>query len=149
MKKSKLINIKTIFLAIAIIAAVLVLRIAVHTKALSSAKLSGPGMPTQPETVDIKPAPHIYDLDKIKETGGLPEIAGSADVKYENEKEVKDWKDADPVVKKEMMDELDANIAKSKKALEANPNDIMAKRILIVSERRKIIEKENFEGRIK
>ena len=146
MKKNNFIPTNAGLAVILLIAAAFVLKSAVHAKAPPSPKISVPYRSIRPEFVDVKPAPRVYDLDKLKVHEASLNGADSAKINSAEIIEAKAWRDADPNVKKEMAAEFDANIAKSKKALEADPNDAAARRILLVSERRKKIEMENFEG---
>jgi|GEM_PF-5848252 len=150
MKKDNLVYVSTGLLVILLMAAAFALRLADYNR-----KAPPPSVPVvsvrlvRPKTVDTKPAPpRIYDLNELKRGGKAPlNAAANIRIKPEEVREAKEWRDADPGFKKRTIDELDTMTADSKKALERNPNDILAKRILIASERRKKIETENFEGK--
>ncbi|MCX5665513.1 MAG: hypothetical protein NT036_00460 [Candidatus Omnitrophica bacterium] len=146
MKKYNFVRINAVLIAILLIAAAFTLRLIVHTKTPSSPMLSGPDKSMGSVSVDTSPEPRVYDLNKLKDHNKTLDATQSIKIRPDETIETKVWRDADPNVKKEMIEGLDATIANSKKALETNPDDTMAKRILLASERRKKIEMENFEG---
>ncbi len=149
MKKIKLSHINAALLVMLLVAAAFILRpIFFAQTPLPSPRPAEPDRRIRSTPVDTAPALQLHDLDRLNGGNGSLNVPDdNAKIKPADIREAKEWRDADPNVKKEMIDELDANIANSKKALEINPNDTMAKRILLASERRKRIETENFEGK--
>lgn len=148
MEKIKLTHINAVLLVILLVAAGFVLRLIFFAQpSLPPQKLAKPDRPIRSTPVDTKPEPRIYDLNKLKIGNEPSNASDSVNMKPADIIKAKEWMDLDPSVKKSMIDELDANIANSKRALEINPDNTMAKRILLISEKRKKIEMENFEGK--
>lgn len=143
-EKNSISNFKIILLVILITAVAFILGFFINTEIPLSVRPAGP--PT-PKIVYKIPEPRVYDLDMLKSDSERPEASSGVKPKPSDIIEAKEWRSADPEVKKGMIEELDANIANSKKTLEINPDDILAKRILLMSERRKRIETEKFDGK--
>jgi hypothetical protein len=142
MGKNKLIYINAVLLV------VLLAMIGFISRPLFFIKTPQPG--SKPAESHIKPAdiePTLQIQDMPNDDKGSLSIPDNVNITPAYIRKEKERKDMYPGVKKAMIDELDANIANSKKALEINPNDMLAKRILLMSERCKKIEMENSEGK--
>jgi hypothetical protein len=147
MKKNNPVYTNAALLVGLLIAAAFALRLITHKEALPSPRQAEPNRHVSSAPGDIKPAPRIYDMHKLKGGGEPLNTPNGIRITPDDIREAKEWRDADPIVKKELIEELDANIANSKKILESDPDNTMAKRILLASERRKTIEINNFEGK--